>query len=149
MLRFNQPSCGLLTAVAVLVVSMTSAAVASEAAPETAESAPEAAEVISDSTAEAQSALQAGRVIYVDPKTGRKELPSAARRAAERAHLGSMINRSTDGLIETASPTSGVMVNLQGRFRHATSMNVNPNLESSSMCSAALPPAHDEAADHE
>lgn len=149
MLKFNKPTCALLIAVAALVVSMTSAAVASEGAPETSESAREPDEVASDSTAEAQPALQSGRVVYVNPKTGRKELPSAAQRAADRAHLGSMINRSTDGLIETASPTSGVMVNLQGRFRHATSMKVTPNGESSSMCSAALPPAHDEEANHE
>ena len=97
-----------------------------------------------------QPALSAGKVVHIDPATGRKKpMPSAADRAAGRAHLQSVINRSSAGLFETSSPRSGVMVNLQGRFRHATSLMVAPSGEVASECTATLPPTPALAVDGE
>ncbi len=84
-------------------------------------------------------ALQSGQVIHIDPATGRKTVPSAAQRAAGRARLGAMLSRSSDGLVETASPRSGVMVNLLGRFRSVTMLEIAPDGQTEQECSATVP----------
>lgn len=121
-------------------------AVAAAAASEPTDQATEESTAAADNAANvdehSRPALQAGKVIHIDPQTGRKvALPSAAQRAEGRAHLQSMVNRSSVGLIETASPTSGVMVNLQGRFRHVTSLSLDTDGQATTRCAAALPPA--------
>lgn len=126
----------LLPAMALVIAAATTLPSAVEAT-EPAESATEG----SSATSEATPVLQAGRVVHVDPATGRKNAaPSPAERAVARAHLQSMVNRSTVGLFETASPASGVMVNLQGRFRHASSLSVSGAGDATSVCTAGLPP---------
>lgn len=135
MRKLNHSTLGWLICVAALVAAagLTGPAIAAESADPSSDE-PQ----LSDPE---RPALQAGRVVHVDPATGRKKAaPSASDRAAARAHLQSMINRSTAGLIETASPTSGVMVNLQGRFRHATVLSLDAERETTAQCVATLPP---------
>ena len=145
--------CLLAGAVALgLIAVATGAASAEETTTQASADSTESAEVTQTADTNPQPALRAGRVVHVDPTTGRKTLPSAAQRAAAQAHLRSMLNRSSAGLIETASPSSGVMVNLQGRFRHANVLTVSQSGEVSSECSA-IPPveavAVSEETDHE
>jgi hypothetical protein len=122
-----------------LIAMAPGSAIAEDAAPQATAVSPEAAEHDQDTTSANQPTLQAGRVVHIDPQTGRKTLPTQAQRVAGQAHLGSMINRSSAGLIETASPSSGVMVNLLGRFRHATVLTVNESGDVASECSATIP----------
>ncbi len=146
MLNFTKLHLCLLTAIAVVGTLAMAPESATGAQAEAAAPAESSAAEVTTASAEEPPALRAGRVVHVDPRTGRKIAPSPAQRAAGQAHLGSLINRSTAGLIETASPTSGVMVNLQGRFRHATVLTVSEAGDIASQCSAD---SGAEEADHE
>lgn len=140
-LKFELSPLWLLTGVVAigLTVMAPPTATAEETATQTPAGSSETIDVDQDTEPVAQPALRAGRVVHVDPATGRKTLPSQAQRAAGPAHLGSMVNRSSAGLIETASPSSGVMVNLLGRFRHATVLAVNDSGDVAAECSATVP----------
>lgn len=140
-LKSKKPPLYLLSGVTVigLMVMAGSSATAAETASQAPADSSRSSEISPSADAATEPVLQSGRVVHVDPRTGLKTLPSQAQRAAGQAHLGSIINRSSAGLIETASPSSGVMVNLLGRFRHATLLNVNQNGDVTSECSASAP----------
>ena len=60
----------------------------------------------------------AGAVVHLDPATGRPtSLPTPEQSRAMAAIQASSANRSSEGLVQEAGPTGGVMVNLRDRFR--------------------------------
>lgn len=64
---------------------------------------------------------QAGSWVHVDPGTGQR-IPPPARRAAIPPQAA--FSTSHRGLAEVPAPGGGVMVDLQGRFRSATTATV-------------------------
>jgi septal ring-binding cell division protein DamX len=85
----------------------------------------------------AKPAMLSGQVIPLDPATGRRIAPTAEQRAAVDTRTRAMMNRSSAGLFETASPRSGVMVNLLGGFRSAAVMTLN-NGEVEAQCTTSV-----------
>jgi hypothetical protein len=67
----------------------------------------------------------AGRDVQVDPQTGQiKPLtPEEAQRLADG--LKSMLNKSTDGLVQVPHADGSVAMDLQGRFQNVTLARVN------------------------
>ena len=86
------------------------------------------------------AALGAGRGVHIDPATGRPTRhPTAAQREAVRAGLAALVNRSPAGLVETAGPRGGMMVDLQGRFRMGLALYLDDTGTSELECTAGLP----------
>ena len=80
-----------------------------------------------------------GRVVHVDPTSGRPTgRPSAAQRAGLQSQLQALANRSTAGLFETAGARGGVMVNLQGRFRQGLGLAVGEDGRLIEECTALV-----------
>ncbi len=61
--------------------------------------------------------FSSARQITLDPRTGRRVAGGST--IALDARTRNLLSRSSEGLFETASPASGVMVNLRGRMRSA------------------------------
>jgi hypothetical protein len=71
-------------------------------------------------------AFSAGQILNLDP-TGKF---TAAQHAADiQLQLGEAASQSSEGLVEVKNPIKGggIMVNLQGRFQNAMTMNVDAN----------------------
>jgi hypothetical protein len=69
-------------------------------------------------------ALQQGMVIVVD---GAGKIVQAPQATDVRAILGNAVSTSSQGLVETPSPVpgGGTMVDLQGRFQNAMTMQID------------------------
>lgn len=69
-------------------------------------------------------ALQQGMVIVVD---GAGKIVQSPQATDVRAILGNAVSTSSQGLVETPSPVpgGGVMVDLQGRFQNAMTMQID------------------------
>ena len=67
----------------------------------------------------------AGREVQVDPQTGQiKPLsPEEAKQMADG--LKTMLNKSTEGLVQVQNPDGSVSVDLQGRFQNVAVARVN------------------------
>lgn len=64
------------------------------------------------------SSLTAGRVVHIDPYSGRPtSLPTPEQAKALEALQAAAANRSTRGLVQEPGPTGGVQVNMRNRFR--------------------------------
>lgn len=66
----------------------------------------------------------AGMRIYIDPDTGEIGRPPAGSRAGV---LEPAFSTSSQGLVEEPSPESGIMVDLQGRFRSPLMATIGPD----------------------
>lgn len=67
----------------------------------------------------------AGHDVQIDPQTGTMKplTPQEAQRIAEG--LKTMLNKSTDGLVEVKHPNGSTSMNLQGRFQNVTLARTN------------------------
>ena len=80
-----------------------------------------------EAEAPASTAAAAGLTVYKDPVTGRlMPIPPGELRHLLTEDVRRATSMSHEGLVETASPGGGVMVNLQGRFRSVMVATVGP-----------------------
>jgi hypothetical protein len=82
-----------------------------------------------------------GMTVYKDPDTGRLlPLPADELQRLLTKDLRSAISTSQDGLVETAAPGGGVMIDLRGRFRNMTWATVGPDGKVVTHCDSSESP---------
>jgi hypothetical protein len=69
-------------------------------------------------------AFAAGQILILDSK-GKYDY--AAQASDIQTVLGDAVSQSSEGLVEEKAPHGGYMVNLQGRFQNAMTMNIDAN----------------------
>lgn len=83
-------------------------------------------------------ALASAQRAYVDPATGRLVPPPRGAERAIDARTQALLSRRSDGLLEIPSSKSGVMVDLLGRFRSATVIELDAQGQASAQCVTSL-----------
>ncbi|MEN8164669.1 MAG: hypothetical protein ABFS37_11120 [Acidobacteriota bacterium] len=91
-------------------------------------------------TLEAQPQVgAAGKMIFIDPATGRVTgTPTAEQRAAMQARVADMLNQSDEGLFDEVLANGAVLRDLQGRFQSATVVRISPDGSQHQECTTSL-----------
>jgi hypothetical protein len=113
-------------AVVAVIVGATAIAVASRQGVSRKEStSAQPKSIVSDAGKKYVTVKVAGRDVQVDPQTGqiRPLSPEEAKQLADG--LKTMLNKSTDGLVQVSHADGSVSMNLQGRFQNVTMARVN------------------------
>lgn len=84
-----------------------------------------------------------GYVVHVDPATGEFVDKGGTSLELDKSTWNNM-NDSSEGLQEVPAPGGGMMVDLQGRFRHSTIAVLDENGNIKTMCSTGQPHTHEE-----
>ncbi len=86
-----------------------------------------------------ENLVMPGRMAFRDPQTGeRVSRPSAEEVEAMKAAFARHFDQSTEDLEEVELPNGTIMIDLRGRFQHATIVNRNPDGSRTHTCTQSL-----------
>jgi hypothetical protein len=89
---------------------------------------------------ESAPAGAAGLTVYKDPETGRlMPVPPQELRELLSEEIRNAMSMSHEGLVETAAPGGGVMIDLQGRFQNVMWAQIGPDGKLSTNCDQGEP----------